>query len=227
MRDAESDGGVEEGQGGFLARWSERKQAARRGAALADAPPGEGQTPELPPEPIGELNGGPRAEQALAPGTPSPGAASLAETPSDEIPAPVLTDADMPPLETLDGHSDYSGFMSTGVSPELRRRALAQLFRSPHLNVSDGLLDYAEDFTVHQPLGDLVTADMRHQLARAVRELAEGPGDGGQSPESPAAMDDADDPPPLVLATGEDDDGSAGSHAAEPQATDASSRGSA
>jgi hypothetical protein len=143
----------------------------------------------------------------------------------------VLTDADMPPLESLDGHSDYSGFMSSGVSPELRRRALAQLFRSPHLNVSDGLLDYADDYTSHRPLGDLITADMRRQLARAARELTEGQGSTkrvqGQGPETPNAPTVPDDLAPPVVAASTDLDGSAGTDTAESHATHASSRRSA
>ncbi len=73
------------------------------------------------------------------------------------------TDADMPALETLNEHSDYSGFLSPGVSERLRQAALRKLFHLPQLNVVDGLDDYAEDYRVFAPLGDIVTADMRHR----------------------------------------------------------------
>jgi hypothetical protein len=145
--------------GGFLARWSERKQAARKGKT----PPAESRdggnqaaetaaAPEVEPAPRPEL--GPAREPIRQP-------------------APVLTDADMPPLESLDGHSDYSGFLSRGVSAALRRQALARLFHSPHLNLTDCLDDFPEDFTRFDPLGDLVTADMRHQLGLAAGRLLE------------------------------------------------------
>jgi hypothetical protein len=39
-------------------------------------------------------------------------------------PAPELTDADMPPIESLTVDSDYSGFLSSKVSESLRRAAL-------------------------------------------------------------------------------------------------------
>jgi hypothetical protein len=78
----------------------------------------------------------------------------------------------MPPLDSLDGHSDYSRFLSRGVSPALRRQALAQLFRSPHLNLATGLDDFPEDYTRFEALGDLITADMRHQAEVAARRLA-------------------------------------------------------
>ena len=74
----------------------------------------------------------------------------------------VLTDEDMPALESLDEGSDYSGFLSPGVSEELRRRALRKLFMSAVFNVRDGLDDYDEDFTSFEALGDIVTSDMKH-----------------------------------------------------------------
>ena len=75
----------------------------------------------------------------------------------------VLTDEDMPSLESLGEDSDYRGFLSPGVSKELRRRALRKLFMSAVFNVRDGLDDYDEDFTSFEALGDIVTSDMKHQ----------------------------------------------------------------
>lgn len=88
-------------------------------------------------------------------------------------PAPELTDADMPPLESLTVDSDYSGFLSSKVSESLRRAALRKLFHSSELNVIDGLDDYAEDFTSFTALGDLVTAEMRHRIEVEARKQAE------------------------------------------------------
>ena len=39
-----------------------------------------------------------------------------------------LTDADMPPLESLGEESDYSGFLSPEVSEALRKKALRKMF---------------------------------------------------------------------------------------------------
>ena len=89
------------------------------------------------------------------------------ETPS------VLTDADMPSLDTLDESSDYSGFLSPGVSDRLRKRALRKLFATAVFNVRDGLDDYDEDFTWFEPLGDMVTSDMKHQAEVAERRRLE------------------------------------------------------
>ena len=75
---------------------------------------------------------------------------------SDQVPpeAPVLTDADMPDLDSLTEESDFSGFMSPGVSDELRNLALRKLFRAPVFNIRDGLDEYDEDYTSFEKLGD-------------------------------------------------------------------------
>lgn len=77
---------------------------------------------------------------------------------------PVLTDADMPPIESLDENSDFSAFMSEGVSDELRNLALRKLFRAPAFNIRDGLDEYDEDYTFFEKLGDVVTCDMKHHI---------------------------------------------------------------
>ena len=138
---------------GFLRRWSRRKRGAR------DPEPGSDDAPAEPAAPDA-----------------SPGAGSTSEESADAEPAPPSTDADMPPLESLDENSDYSPFMSSEVSPELRRQALRKLFHSAAFNVVDGLDDYDDDFKSFEALGDLVTADMKHMLEveeRRARERVE------------------------------------------------------
>lgn len=99
---------------------------------------------EVPAEPIG------------ATGSPPPPPAE-----------PVKTDADMPPLDSIDEQSNVSDFLSPGVSEALRTAALRRLFRMPKFNVVDGLDDYCDDFTKFEPLGDIITADMRHRIEMA------------------------------------------------------------
>ena len=86
---------------------------------------------------------------------------------------PVLTDADMPDIESLDEDSDFSGFMSEGVSDELRNLALRKLFRAPVFNIRDGLDEYDEDYTYFEKLGDIVTCDMKHQIEMQEKKLRE------------------------------------------------------
>lgn len=82
----------------------------------------------------------------------------------------VLTDADMPEIETLHEDSDYSGFMSPGVSDELRNLALKKLFQAPSFNIRDGLDEYDEDYTTFEKLGDIITCDMKHQIELEAEE---------------------------------------------------------
>lgn len=133
----------------FLQRFNRRKQAARQqpGAALplADATP----PPDSPPHDAGPV----------------------ANPPSETATAPP-TDADMPPLESLGEASDYRGFLSEKVSESLRKAALRKLFHGSAFNVTDGLDEYAEDFTRFEALGDIVTADMRHLVEVEARKKA-------------------------------------------------------
>jgi hypothetical protein len=147
---------------GFLARWSERKLRARRETEVGDVPP--------------------EAESESA---------APAEGAEDPEEAQVLTDADMPPLESLDETSDYSGFLSPGVSRDLRGKALSKLFHGAGFNVADGLDDYAEDFTSFLPLGDVITSDMRHRMQAAAERLLADEDDAAEpDPETACARDE-------------------------------------
>jgi hypothetical protein len=84
-----------------------------------------------------------------------------------------LTDADMPAVETLTEESDFSAFMSSGVSDELRNLALRKLFHTPEFNIRDGFDDYDEDYTSFEELGGIITSDMKHQVEMQQRKLRE------------------------------------------------------
>lgn len=145
---SEPEASPERSGGGFLSRWSERKLALRDGATIID---------DSPTEEVA------RQQAPIATDDPMP----------DAQPAEAPTDADMPPLEDLDADSDYSGFLSEGVSEALRNQALKKLFFSGPFNVVDGLDDYADDFTQFAALGDIVTAEMRHRIEEAAKRVAE------------------------------------------------------
>lgn len=121
------------------------------------------------------------------------------ETPIEEAAEaapPALTDADMPPLESLDENSDYEGFLSPEVSEALRQQALSKLFRSACFNVCDGLDDYAEDFTQFEKLGDVMTADLRHRLQQEARRIAEKAKSEAAETENPQTADSGLEPAP-------------------------------
>ena len=96
----------------FLRRWSKRK--------LDSA-----QVPEDDTHNADNVSPGADAQSAQAVD------AELVEKPQQT--QPELTDEDMPPLETLDEHSDFSMFLSPKVSETLRRRALQKLFHFQQL----------------------------------------------------------------------------------------------
>jgi hypothetical protein len=118
----------------------------------------------------------------------------------DEAPRQELTDADMPPVDTLDSDSDFSVFMSPGVSEQLRTQALRKLFHLPAFNVTDGLNDYDEDYTQFTGLGKVVTQEMQRMLKRELARKDEVKSDEQQ--QEPAIhddeADDSDDQPPQV-----------------------------
>lgn len=89
--------------------------------------------------------------------------ATLAEQRLEKLNA--LTDEDMPDIETLNEESDFSGFMSTGVSEALRKMALKKLFQGKSYNVRDGLDEYDGDYTSFEKLDpSVITCDMKHIL---------------------------------------------------------------
>lgn len=76
------------------------------------------------------------------------------------------TDEDMLPLEQLTEESDFSDFLSPGVSESLRKQALRKLFHLPFMNIVDGLDDYAEDYSSFLPLGNIIPQEMKRIMAR-------------------------------------------------------------
>ena len=91
--------------------------------------------------------------------------------------------------------------MGKGVPADLRQKALRKLFHSDKFNVRDGLDDYDLYFSNPEPLGDIITAEMRYRVEAELERLA-GLDEDEQIPEdSPAVAtvdagehDEADDP---------------------------------
>jgi len=110
-----------------------------------------------------------------------------------------LTDADMPAIESLSENSNFSQFMSSGVTDELRNLALRKMFKAPFFNIRDGLDEYDEDFTTFEKLGDIVTCDMRHQieveakkkLEAEAKEIAESGAEEESAKATPDGSEDA------------------------------------
>jgi hypothetical protein len=171
---------------GFLARWSRRKQAGYRNQEHPSAP-------------------GP---QTLS-GEPPAADDSQQATPQRQV-----TDADMPPVDSLDEKSDYAAFMSAGVSEKLRAQALRKLFHLPGFHLPDGLDDYDDDFTQFDKLGDIVTREMERMLVRERQaadetEAAPEPGQVDVEREAEAVQSDVADG---MVAKAEDAPGNGDEH---------------
>jgi hypothetical protein len=136
--------GPDAGTSGFLTRWSKRKRAAAPSEEVA--PPQDSREPHV------------AAESGTQP---------CATGGSQKT----LTDQDMPDLESLNEASDYSGFLSPGVSDALHRLALRKLFGAAKFQVRDGLDDYDTDYNLLQPLRRVLTGatqgELTQQLQRA------------------------------------------------------------
>ncbi len=169
----------------FLGRWSRRKRADGAPEAL-DAPDALDTAAAVDAADAADAAGPAPAHADAQSAVSQPLSVEAVETIDDSVPEPTsalvpepppLTDADMVPLESLDGGSDLSAFFSEGVSGSLRRAALRRVFHAPKFNVRDGLNDYDGDFTRFEPLGDIVTSDMKFRAAREeaarLRELDE------------------------------------------------------
>lgn len=150
-RDTASEGESSKGEGGFIGRWARRKHDA---AIDAQDP----LTEDVLSDPLGEIT-----DHALQP---EESAADLSKLKDESESTPILTDEDMPDIETLNADSDFSPFFSKSVSKDLRNLALKKLFFSGKFSARDGLDDYDDDFTKFEPLGDTVTCDMKFHARR-------------------------------------------------------------
>jgi len=155
----------------------------------------------LPPHDHGEtfvgrwsrLKRGEESSAAPQPGTADEAAERPIQTAPEEV---LLTDADMPPVEELGEDSDFSGFLSQGVSDALREKALKKLWGLPMCGALDGLNDYDDDFSVLESLGDTLTYQMKQWAGREAQQAlaptdARGGAQQAQAPECCPQMTEA------------------------------------
>jgi len=153
----------------FLARWSRRKAAARRGTS-------EPEPPRAVPR-VAEEGAGPKGDEG------EPAEVRTAPRPRSEIRPVELDLSQLPDPDTLDATSDFSVFMQPGVPAELKRRALRRLWKvNPIISTPDGLDDYyvVNDFSD----ASTVVADLRtlYRVGRGmVGAFAEADEPGGEA----------------------------------------------
>jgi hypothetical protein len=180
----------------FLTRWSRRKAMSREGIELPEPVDEPADDSELPDDAVSR-------NEVDQPDPAEPGDAQGAEAPG-EVP-------ELPPIESLGEDSDYSAFMASDVPADLRRNALRKLFQSPKFNVRDGLNDYDLDYSSPEPLGEIVTAEMRHRLRVELERLAgleeeEKPVEDGERAATPAPAQVAESEEQEPSADSEPDD---------------------
>jgi hypothetical protein len=170
-----------ENSGGFFSRWSQRKQAVKLGLAEDE------KTPEAIQKP---LQSGTAPLATVQQGEP--------ETKAEPVKLPTLAD-----VEQLTPQSDFSSFMTQGVSPEVRNAAMKKLFTDPHYNVMDGLDIYIGDYNTPDPLPAGMLAKM---VGAQFLGLVKAPEDVAQSDTSQTEIQNlsetqltakADNPEPL------------------------------
>jgi Protein of unknown function (DUF3306) len=126
-------------ESGFLSRWSQRKQALRKGEALAE--------PEMP---VNEVI---LDQKPVVAGVKSARSAPdlvVSKEPvkaEEKPPAPTMHD-----VHQLTPQSDFKPFMRTDVAPEVKNAAMKQLFKDPHFNVMDMMDTYVDDYSKPDPL---------------------------------------------------------------------------
>lgn len=114
-----------------------------------------------------------RREELAVPGDAGESPNAGAQTDAPETTPPALTDADMPPIESLDKDSDFRPFLSPGVSDALRTLALRRLFHSGLFNERCPLDSESYDFRGEEALGSVITHEMREEMERAAAALKE------------------------------------------------------
>ena len=144
---------------GFLSRWNLRKQQVEAEgeaevAAAEEAAQKLAEEQALAAQEQAESEQ--LAENALQ--------QSTDETRVEADPDKILTAEDLPDPEKIEVGGSFASFMGANVDPATKSAALKALWKQPHYNEIDGLLEYALDYT-NQPL---LTPDVSAEIAKKV-----------------------------------------------------------
>jgi hypothetical protein len=167
--------------GNFFSRWSQRKQAVKQGAPLSEPLPNASTQPQSNP-----LQGTPRHATQATHATALPkNTAPNSESTDPKEPAKALTLED---VSKLTPESDFTSYMTQGVSPEVRNAAMKKLLADPHYNIMDGLDIYIGDYNTPDPLPEGMLAKM---VGAQFLGLVKAPEDVAQSAPSEAQSEEA------------------------------------
>ncbi|QXN24803.1 DUF3306 domain-containing protein [Shewanella putrefaciens] len=140
---------------GFFSRWSQRReQVAAEEAALA---------PQTTAENLAEVKPDTTAESAATTSEPQD---ALPKT--DEDPNRILTAEELPNPEEIEIGGSFAKFMGANVDPAAKTAALRALWKQPHFNEIDGLLEYALDYSNQPKLTPEVSAELAQKVFRFI-----------------------------------------------------------
>ena len=158
--------------GGFFSRWSQRKQAVKQGVPLAE-----------------EKNGALATSPSSAMGAKQASTGAKDQTAQTPEPVKALTLED---VAKLTPESDFTAYMTQGVSPEVRNAAMKKLLADPHYNIMDGLDIYIGDYNTPDPMPEGMLAKM---VGAQFLGLVKAPEDVAQSAPSEVQHQEATEAP--------------------------------
>lgn len=91
---------------------------------------------------------------------------SEVEHQSPDNPNRMLTAEDLPNPEEIEIGGSFASFMATNVDPAAKTAALRALWKQPHFNEIDGLLEYALDYSNQTKLSPEVSAELAKKVFR-------------------------------------------------------------
>ncbi len=142
---------------GFLSRWNLRKQQVE---AEGEAEVAAAEAQKLADEQALAAQEQAEAEQASPQDVKQATDETLVDAEADKI----LTADDLPDPEKIEVGGSFASFMGTNVDPAAKSAALKALWKQPHYNEIDGLLEYALDYS-NQPL---LTPEVSAEIAKKV-----------------------------------------------------------
>lgn len=165
---------------GFFSRWSQRReQVAAEEAALAN---------QTTAEKIAESTPTTTVDPAIVePAAITPNAQDALPRP-DEDPNRILTAEDLPNPEEIEIGGSFAKFMGANVDPAAKTAALRALWKQPHFNEIDGLLEYALDYSNQPKLTPEVSAELAQKVFRFITKENEESDEGLASIPSDAVM---------------------------------------
>ena len=76
--------------------------------------------------------------------------------------------ADLPDPEQIEVGGSFARFMANNVDPAAKTAALRALWKQPHFNEIDGLLEYALDYSNQPKLSPEVSAELAKKIFRHI-----------------------------------------------------------